>query len=168
MAADNQAARQVKVKSIFEKSPELRLYDAKHASNNQSPRSKNNSLLQKGVELPQKTVKITNACRGQLIGWEDVVQGRKNTTNFRCLSSTGSLLTFDAKVFLRIISRDQKLVMELRGMGVEQDSETLSILAKSKIAFQHQSETLNAPRKQAASQMTPKASASKAVSALDQ
>ena len=56
-----------------------------------------------GVVPNFRTVKIMNICKGQLIGWEDIIADRNTTINLNCITNSGKLLSIDSKEFLRLV-----------------------------------------------------------------
>jgi len=68
-----------------------------------------NTLHKFGVNNVQKLVKIMNAGVGHLVGLEDIINRRQTTTNLKCVSFSGTLLTIGYVDFLRIVKRDKEL-----------------------------------------------------------
>lgn len=53
------------------------------------------------------------ASRGQILGFEDILQGRRFTTSVRCITKTGSILRIRKEDFIKIIAKDQKSLKHL-------------------------------------------------------
>ena len=45
-------------------------------------------------------IKLKECGKGQILGWEDLVRGRKHTTSVRCFSKTGSLVKISAQDYI--------------------------------------------------------------------
>ena len=56
---------------------------------------------------------------GHLIGFYDIMNGRKSTTSVRCQSNSGSLLVIDGTNFLNCISKDEALNEKFKNLTME-------------------------------------------------
>ena len=45
--------------------------------------------------------------KGHIVGWEDIVRGRKYTTSARCFSKTGVMLKISGQEFINEIRKDR-------------------------------------------------------------
>lgn len=47
---------------------------------------------------------------GQLLGWEDLMAGRKYTSSVRCVTPTGTLIKVDAQDLVRRLGKNIEVV----------------------------------------------------------
>lgn len=68
----------------------------------------NNNKVGKAKRAPSPSARITIACEGHLIGWEDIIRNRLTTVSLTCYSNIGTLLSIRKEEFLQIIQKDAK------------------------------------------------------------
>jgi len=73
--------------------------------------------------------------KGRVIGWEDILQGRNNTINVRCLSPKGVLILIDGEEFLRKVMDDVDIVEHFANACSEKDKQTFKIIRKNNTAL---------------------------------
>lgn len=61
------------------------------------------------------------AGKGHLIGWEDIVRGRKYSTTVRCFSKTGIVLRLSAQDFIQELKQDINAVKLILDVSSQRD-----------------------------------------------
>lgn len=75
--------------------------------------------------LLSTTFPIKIAGKGELLGWEDILEGRRRTSSARCVSMTGTIFKIDAKIFMECIFKDDEMKEQMRKMLIERDYVTI-------------------------------------------
>lgn len=84
--------------------------------------------LKEGSLLPVKNLSILIASKGQILGLEDILNGRRLTTSVKCITKKGSILKIKKEEFLRIIQKDNKSLKYLEGVKESRDENTIGKL----------------------------------------
>lgn len=61
------------------------------------------------------------ACKGHILGWDDIVKGRNYTFSVRCISISGTLIKISAADFLKRIKKDEQMEQTIADMTNQRD-----------------------------------------------
>lgn len=73
------------------------------------------------------------ACKGEVLGFEDIVNGRNYASNVRCVSQKGTLFKIDKKIFLNAANSDKKIAELMLKLMNEKDKNTATKIFQAKI-----------------------------------
>lgn len=85
------------------------------------------------------TIPIKKVGKGELLGWEDIFEGRSYISSVRCASLAGTLFKIDAKKFKEFTLKDREIKKQMQTISIERDIVTVQTVKYSSDAYKNMS-----------------------------
>ena len=76
---------------------------------------------------------IKQAGKGEVLGFEDIIEGRNYTVGARCISQTCTLFRIPKQTFLDAVNHDENVAKRVRNFQIERDLGTVNQIKQTKL-----------------------------------